>query len=66
MRKYYKERTINVPIHYDDICECGHGWERHEVNFLSIHRYTKCEICLCPKYKLDKDNLSEIRKKHIK
>lgn len=62
-----KERfDDNNGINYDDICECGHGWQHHRVTLMASllfrpHGVQECEHCKCSKYKLDKDNISERR-----
>jgi len=59
MKKYPKRESIH-PDWWNDFCECGHGWEYHELPFWKIFHSIlenttkscgKCEKCMCPNYK---------------
>lgn len=69
MSKSYPPRERFDDGHYiewDDVCECGHSWSDHIVSVLALfsnrHSVKQCERCQCPKYKRDKNNISERRK----
>lgn len=63
-------------IDWDDVCICGHDWSDHEIGILATmkqmvglgnsHGVDQCRKCVCPHYKLDKENLSERRKQTTK
>lgn len=71
MKKEYPKRERSFEgIDWDDVCECGHGWEDHEIQLLKLFNFLRnggkamygfCNKCKCPDYKLDKDNPSARR-----
>ena len=75
MKKEYPDRIFPYDGHgkeWDDICECGHGWEYHDPTFKEVgimifsfgllsKGFGHCKTCLCSKYNRDKDNPSKRR-----
>jgi len=51
-RKYYK--TVKI-------CECGHPEEEHALDrFFMIWNKGKCAVCMCPKFKFEKEYKEQI------